>query len=398
MEKDNNKKFQEGLDKKEIKFCKTHNKVYFDKINQEKKEDQHINCDICLINNIEEEKRNILKENINFLENILENIERKTKEFKIIIDKNNEYKETVKTKIQKIFTKIRSTLNEREDGLLLEVDKMYDDLYFNKDLIKEEEQLSNKVKKSLEKGKLIDNKWGKDENNNLYTIINDCLNIEDSIKEINVVNKNLNNLNPKNLELKFIPSENEIGYFSNEILKFGKLSFNKYIFKRCPINISKERKYNVSGEKDNIITKTGTDDYWMGSICEKQLDQSKEEHSWKIKILRTYNHNIMIGVATIDFDINSSSFEINKNKGWYYYCINGTLYSGPPDYYQGKRINLNLKDDEITVIMNMKKRTLKFIINREDKGELFTNIPLDKPIFPSILLKDIYDSVEIIES
>ena len=54
-------------------------------------------------------------------------------------------------------------------------------------------------------------------------------------------------------------------------------------------------------------------------------------------------------------------------------------------------------DDEITVIMNMKKKSLKFILNDEDKGDSFTNIPIDKPIFPSVLLMDQDDSIEITE-
>ena len=47
--------------------------------------------------------------------------------------------------------------------------------------------------------------------------------------------------------------------------------------------------------------------------------------------------------------------------------------------------------------MNMKKRTLKFIINNEDKGDSYTDIPLDKPIVPAVLLYDKDDSVEICE-
>ena len=102
----------------------------------------------------------------------------------------------------------------------------------------------------------------------------------------------------------------------------------------------------------------------------------------------------MVGVATIDFDVNSSDYSI-KNNGWYYNCINGTLYSGDPHNYQGKYINLKIKNDEIIIVMNMKKRTLKFRNNREDKEDSYLDIPLDKPIFPSILLRDIFDSVEI---
>ena len=105
----------------------------------------------------------------------------------------------------------------------------------------------------------------------------------------------------------------------------------------------------------------------------------------------------MIGVATIDFDVNSAFYQTNKNYGWYYYCCNGNLYSGPPHNYQGKGTNLKYRNNEIRIIMNMKKRTLKYIIDNEDKGESYTNIPLDKPIAPSVLLYNINDSVEIIE-
>ena len=45
----------------------------------------------------------------------------------------------------------------------------------------------------------------------------------------------------------------------------------------------------------------------------------------------------------------------------------------------------------------MNKRTLKFIINNEDKGDSYTNIPIDKPLFPAVLLFCQNDSVEISE-
>ena len=47
--------------------------------------------------------------------------------------------------------------------------------------------------------------------------------------------------------------------------------------------------------------------------------------------------------------------------------------------------------------MNMKKRSLKFIIEGEDKGDSYIDIPLDKPIFSSVLLYNKDDSVEIID-
>ena len=71
----------------------------------------------------------------------------------------------------------------------------------------------------------------------------------------------------------------------------------------------------------------------------------------------------MVGVATMDFDFNSASYETNKSYGWYYWCANGTLFSGPPHNYQYKNINLKSQRNEIKVVMNMKKKNIK-IYNR----------------------------------
>ena len=131
----------------------------------------------------------------------------------------------------------------------------------------------------------------------------------------------------------------------------------------------------------------------MGTICEKELDKSIEEHKWKIKILKTTQYKqIMVGVASSDFDINSSSY---NTCGWYFYCYTSVLYSGPPFNYSNKGTNLSKVDNEIILEMNMKKRSLKFIINGEDKGDSYTDIPMDKSLYPAICLYNTNDSVEI---
>ena len=133
---------------------------------------------------------------------------------------------------------------------------------------------------------------------------------------------------------------------------------------------------------------------WMGTICENELDKSIEERKWKIKLLNVQYKHVMIGVAPIDFDINSSSY---NTCGYYLFCNGPTLYSGPPFNYNGEDTNLSKVNDEIIVVINMKKRTLKFIINNEDKGDSYTNIPIDKPLFPAVFLEYQNDSVEISE-
>ena len=380
-------------------FCKTHNKLCcascITKIKDERN-GQYTDCDIYIIKDIENEKKNKLKENIKCLENLSKSLEESINKLKNLFEKINQNKEKLKLKIQKIFTTIRNDINNREDELLSEVDKIFNKYFFDENIIKDSEKLPNKIKESLEIGKIIENQWN---NKNLNSLINDCLNIENNIKEINNINENVNKCNSTDLNIKFSPEEKDINSFLETIRKFGNVYYNnKYSFKKCPININEERKYTVTGNKNNIFTKTGKDAVWMGTICENELEKSIEEHIWKIKILKTSIYNIMIGVATIDFDINSASYESNKNYGWYYYCYNGQLFSGPPHNYQNKSTDLKTKKNEITVIMNMKNRTLKFIIDNEDKGNIYTDIPLDKPISPSVLLYNTNDSVEITDN
>ena len=114
----------------------------------EKKNGQHKNCDICMLEEIKNEKKNNLKQNIKFLEVFLHELDQSIKEIQVIFEKMNENKEKIKLKIQKIFTKIRNALNEREDELLLEVDNQFDDLYFNEELIKESQNIFRKRKKN----------------------------------------------------------------------------------------------------------------------------------------------------------------------------------------------------------------------------------------------------------
>ena len=379
-------------------FCKEHNQLCCAFCITKLKDDengQHSNCEICFIKDIEEEKRNNLKENIKKLETMSNNLKEKINELKNIFEKMNEHKENLKLKIQKTFTNIRNEINIREDELLNEVDKKFDENYFKENIIRKSEKSPDKIKISLEKGKITDNEWN---NNKLNSSINDCIIIENYLKDLDLIEKEIKKGNIKNnLKIKFSPEENEIKYFIEKIKNFGNVYLNEFIFKKCPININDNRKYEISGEKGNIITKTGAVN-WMGTICEYPLDKNIEEHIWKIKVLNTFNYSIMIGIATSDFDVNRASYDTKNNFGWYYYCYNdNNLFSGPPHNYQGKKANLKCKKDEITIVMNMKKGSLKFIIDGEDHGDSYTNIPLDKELYPSVLLYHKEDSVEIMD-
>ena len=83
-------------------FCKTHNILCCAQcITKLKGENngQHSDCDICFIKDIENEKRNKLKENLKCLEDISINLEQKINELKPIYDKIEKSKEELKTNI-----------------------------------------------------------------------------------------------------------------------------------------------------------------------------------------------------------------------------------------------------------------------------------------------------------
>ena len=375
-------------------YCKIHNKLCcaacLCKVNK-KGDGQHKDCDVCIIQDIKEEKKNKLKENIKLLELLDNKFNNIMKEILEVSQKIENDKDNLKLKIQNIFTKIRNTLNEREEELLLKVDEIYNNKYFSEDIIKKAEKLPKQIELSLKKGKLLDKEW---DENHIYSYINDCINIENNIKIINIINENINKCNKKNniSNIKFSLNDEYLQNFLETIKSFGKVYDYKYSFRECPNNMKENRKYIVTGKDKNILTKIGNNES-MGTICENELDKSIEEHKWKIKFLKTKAKEINIGVAPIDFDILST--QQYSSCGWYLFCGNSTLYSGPPFKYYNKKTNLSKVNDEIVIVMNMKKRTLKFIINNEDKGDSYTDIPIDKPLFPAVLLYDKDDSIEI---
>ena len=177
------------------------------------------------------------------------------KELKEIIQKVEKDKEELKLEVQKIFTKIRNAINDREDELLIKIDHLFNDIFVNDDIINNGQKLPKKIKLSLEKGKLINKEW---DNNNLNSYLYDCINIENNIKIINEINENISKCqNNQKIKIKFEPKEDSLNYFLDTIKSFGNISYNKYSFRECPNNINENRKYIITGENKNILTKTG---------------------------------------------------------------------------------------------------------------------------------------------
>ena len=231
IDKNNNDIFidickENGHERKLEFYCKTHNELCcglcISKIN-EKGYGQHKDCDLFPIEDIKDEKKNKLYENIKYLQDLSNNLDNTINELKTIFENINKSKEELKLYVQKEFTKIRTAINEREDELLSEIDNKYNDNFCREDIIEESIKLPNKIKKSLEKGKLSDDYWNN--NNKLSSLINDCINIENNIKNINYINNNIKNSKKfNNIKIYFYPKEESINEFIQNIKTFGKIN------------------------------------------------------------------------------------------------------------------------------------------------------------------------------
>ena len=101
-------------------YCRTHNilccAACISKI-KGRGNGQHTDCNVCFIEEIKEEKKNKLNQNIKLLQNLSNTFLKSIEELKIIFGKMTENKDEIKLNIQKIFTKIRNNLNSREDDI-----------------------------------------------------------------------------------------------------------------------------------------------------------------------------------------------------------------------------------------------------------------------------------------
>ena len=174
-------------------FCKTHNKLCclacVSNINKVEY-GQHKDCDICIIEDIKEEKKAKFKENIKEFENLSNSVTQSINRLKKTFDEINEKKEEMKIQIQKIFTKIRTEINNREDQLLSKIDKKFDNSFIKEVNIKQYEKLPKQIQKLLEEINSVNKEW---DIKNLNYFLNCCSNIETNIDKIKEENKSLQN-------------------------------------------------------------------------------------------------------------------------------------------------------------------------------------------------------------
>ena len=385
----NHNKFELNL------FCKTHNKLCCVSCASKYEiqgNGQHKNCDIYILDSIKEEKRNNLKKNIKNLEELLKGIEESIKELKLLFEKINENKEETKIKIQNIFTKIRNALNTREEELLKEVDKQYNDFYFNEDIIKVAENLPNKAKISLEKGKIIDKEWN---NNKLNSLIFDCISIENNINEINIIKEKLQKCNSNqkillnfnldrndkinaflkmikefnfinlNLDSNIIKSIEEIGFIINRIQDSQKFK-NKNIIFNLLFQATKDGKNSSNfhekcdGKQDLLIfIRTAKGEIFGGYTNEGFKSREKiivDNEAFAFSVTKKKIYNVIKGKTAIsDYNKKGPCFSSN---GWYLININEKMFeansntcSASQSHYEGIAKDYEINNGECYFIV-----------------------------------------------
>ena len=512
-------------------YCKTHNQLCCDSCIikfQKNGKGLHSKCEIYQIEEVKDQMKDNLNQNIKLLEELSISLDKSINELKDIFEKINENKEEIKIKIQKIFTKLRNELNNREDELINKVDKKFEEIFFEEELIKKCEKLPKKVESSLTKAKSLNNKDKED--NHLNEFIYNCINLETYINDIKTLNENLIKSKSIKPNVNLFLNEEEINYFIDKVKTFGYIYYKNFEFEN-----NDNKNYIISGENKNIITCSSTQN-WI-CIQSKNSFEKDKKYTWKIKLLKSLNKNIFVGISPIlpndnnklDLDLslvpsNSSvekyttenpyravlrdnilgeefpvtpgktyrilakikrisgdinlqggiwytsqtkgeshdeysgefkelrsyengykmamkdikvpegkikgkfffqiqqphqggttSFfiadiliqELNNNKsivGYYLFLKNSKLFSGAPFNYKNKKTELKIIDDEVVIVMDMKEKTLKFIIDKENdnihedsKNIYYKDIQIDNPLFPTLLLYDENDSVAFLE-
>ena len=376
-------------------FCKTHNilccAICLCKI-EDRGNGLHKNCDVCIINEIQEEKRNKLKDNIKWLEELSLNLGKTINDLKNVLENINENKEKLKIKIQETFTKIRNEINKREDELLISVDDYYKKIFLDENLVKKSDKLSKEIKESLKRGKIIEEKdW---DNNNLNSMINDCIKIENNIKNINIINENIKK-HKQNENIKMIVNleDEEVKDIIDKIKSIGSINeYNKYKFRF-------QGGLNYTLDNNGLIaTKTSGGDCWNCTIIGNKEIPKNKISKWKIKINNFYikhnTWNVLIGIGPYN-----KNNELNfYSYCWSFICGNSqlSLKKGSESKYNNGNYERLKAGDIIEVTVDRKEGNLSFSVNNRNYGLTGVKIPENEILYPIILINDEKQSVEIV--
>ena len=375
-------------------FCKTHNQLCCVACIAKIQEDNiglHKDCNICTLKEIKDEKKNNINENINYLNELSKALDKSVEKLINAFENINKSKEELKTKIQNIFTKIRNELNNREDKLLSEVDNKFNNLYFNENIVKNNQKLPEKIKELI---KTAENANKEYDDNKIDAFINICINIENSIKNIKEINDDIIKCqNFDNKQIKFIPENEElIKEFLEKIKNFGELKNislefveieNPWTIERFKNN--KNFFYYTLKENNYIAEKTENNNY-IHSI--KAMNQLQKNKIYKLEFLPNYKAN--------DFGIGFGDFSVTINNSALYSAQNSVCLKNNGLFINSQNINENIKLEngkKYEFIIDIKNKKFSLFTNDENFGEHEFNF--EDNVFAQASIRNVGNSIKI---
>ena len=209
-------------------YCKSHNILCCVKCIakiKDKENGHHGDCNVCLLEDFENETNNKLNERIKILEDLKISLEKSMNEIKESFNKISDNREQLKIKIQTIFTKLRNALNDKEDELLQKIDDIHSYLASLDEKIKNSENLPKKSKNLLKKIKENNHNL---KNNQISYLENDLINMENNIKEIrefNALNEKIQKNESSFLKVVLTDEKNGVNNLLERFQNFGNIEY-----------------------------------------------------------------------------------------------------------------------------------------------------------------------------
>ena len=377
------KKFSQGIcgeqnhfEKLEF-YCKTHNKLCCSsciiKI-QKKGKGRHSNCEICVIEEIRDKKKENLNNNLSYLKNLSKTFEQSIIGLKQVFDEIQKDKDNLKIEIQNLFTKIRNKINEKEEELFSEIDKQCDNYLFNENVFKKSEKIPIKIKMSIEKGEeTLKSNWSDD--NILSKLLNNCIIIENNLNDINNINFNIKKIKSNNIKLKLNLQKKDIDNFINSINDFGKI----VQYYREKIEDIKKFYENNFNENINfsLLRKNSYDDLIQlekkNNIKCRNLTPKND--SFKKKVNKKNVHAKMNFKSGFNNNNLNNDFKINKNSNFEYknnfydYANNNrnNNINNSSNFIRKKTCNNNNYNNNFNIYNSNSKNTNKKYQNKQYK-------------------------------
>lgn len=326
-----------------------------------------------------------------------------------------ERKEEILALIKASFDKIHQAVEEREKAVICEVEKCFDDVDSTADNADTLSTLDSNISALEDNICELLGKWDKSDKCDA-DILSEVIAMESEYKKLVSDSKDaLSAISVGNgCTVSVECTDANLDKLLFEVSSFGNVFVgengankeeNLPVSMQCAYNGGwKGCSYSVDPKKryitDRVATFTGEGAY--GTVIGNTPIVQGTVTSWAIKVAKSRNNNgdwIWVGVAPADVDQNADGSPTKC--GWYLYCYDITLYSGPPHNYNKKEFYKKKKSaktgSEVGIVMDLTEYAgkMSFSLDGKELGVGFIGIPLDKPLVPAAVLRWTEDTIEI---